>query len=52
MEQHGSISVKGVGSLIGGMMERFGEKFIQHGAEKVRQYCTDKTNDHSPNATL
>ena len=34
-EQHGSIHVYGVGSLIGGMMETFGQTFLQRGAKKV-----------------
>ena len=34
-EQRGSISVNGVGSLIGGMMEAFGQTFLQRGANKV-----------------
>ncbi|KAL9984542.1 hypothetical protein ACROYT_G006847 [Oculina patagonica] len=33
-EQRGSISVNGVGSLIGGMMEAFGQTFLQRGANK------------------
>lgn len=33
-EQHGSINVYGVGSLIGGMMEAFGQTFLQRGAKK------------------
>lgn len=33
-EQRGSISVNGVGSLIGGMFEAFGQRFLQHGAKK------------------
>ena len=34
-EQHGTINVYGVGSLIGGMMEAFGQRFLQRGAKKV-----------------
>ena len=34
-EQRGSISVNGVGSLIGGMFEAFGQTFLQRGAKKV-----------------
>ena len=34
-EQRGSISVYGVGSLIGGMFEAFGQTFLQRGAKKV-----------------
>ena len=34
-EQRGSISVNGVGSVIGGMFEAFGQRFLQHGAKKV-----------------
>ncbi|CAH3148069.1 unnamed protein product [Pocillopora meandrina] len=33
-EQRGSISVYGVGSFIGGMMESFGQSFLQRGANK------------------
>ena len=35
LEQHGTINVHGVGSLIGGMMEAFGQTFLQRGAKKV-----------------
>ena len=34
-EQRGTINVYGVGSLIGGMMEAFGQRFLQRGAKKV-----------------
>lgn len=34
-EQRGSISINGVGSLVGGMMEAFGQTFLQRGANKV-----------------
>lgn len=36
-EQRGRISVFGVGSLIGGMFEAFAQRFLQHGAKKVRK---------------
>ncbi|CAH3189180.1 unnamed protein product [Porites evermanni] len=33
-EQRASINVYGVGSVIGGMFEAFGQRFFQHGAKK------------------
>lgn len=33
-EQHGTISVRGLGSLICGMFETFGHSFLQRGAQK------------------